>query len=255
MRAHAEIRVALRGGVSRLVRLSGAPPLLARETRQPPGARSVQMHLVTGAGGPCVGDELSMRIVVAAGASLDLCSVGATVALPGTDPAAPASRLRTTVEVEEDATLRWLPEPVVAAKGCDHEVVTVVRLAPTATLLLREELVRGRTGELPGGRLVSRLRVERDDVPVLDQEVTLDATAVGVRTVGTLLSVGPWPGPWDEGFSVLTGPDSAVSALAQPGAYAASALAPDTVALRRALDHACVEITAAAGMKALSERL
>lgn len=235
MRSRAEIRVELRRGVSEVTRLAVQAPLLARRTQT--SAAPAQVHLVTGAGGPCAGDDLELLVVVEPGASLDLCSVGATVALPGR-AGAPTSHLRTRIEVREGATLTFLPEPIVAAKGCDHRMDTVVAMHPSARLVLREELVRGRSGEHPGGDLVARLRVERGGVPLLDQELTLGANPLLPRAIGTLVSVVPAPAHWDATWQRVLGGDGAVTALAAPGAYVAAALAPDTVALRRTLDQA-----------------
>lgn len=236
MRARGEIRVELRGGVSTVVTLAGQPPLLARSAT-PRGAVAV-VNLVTGAGGPCAGDELDLLITVGPGAALDVRSVGATVALPGR-PGARESVLRTTIEVAGGARLRFLPEPVVAAAGCIHRMQTSVSLAEDSTVLLREELVRGRSGEDPGGRLTARLRVERSSRPVLDQELSLGTDPLVARTVGTLLRVAPaadLAAGWDAGYAALVGAEGALTALAEPNAYVVTAFAPDTVTLRRVLD-------------------
>jgi urease accessory protein len=235
MRARAEIRVELRGGVSVVTTLAGQPPLLARQA--PGEGPTARVNLVAGAGGPCAGDDLELRLVVGPGASVELRSVGATVALPGR-PGAPASVLRTEVELDEGASLRFLPEPVVAATGCDHVLETTVRLAASARLVLREELVRGRSGEEPGGSLVARLRVERGGRPVLDQELACVPDPLLARTLGTLLSVSPACGDWDAAFCATLGAGGALAALAEPGAYVAAAVAADTVALRHLLDDA-----------------
>ena len=96
-----------RGG-TRLTELYGEVPLLARRTG--PG----EVHLVGGAAGPLGGDDLSIDIRVAADARLVVRTVAASVALPG------SGRSRTVVTATVHGRLEWLPEPVVAARRCDH---------------------------------------------------------------------------------------------------------------------------------------
>jgi urease accessory protein len=134
------------------------------------------VHLVGSAAGPLGGDRYHLSVLVAPGASLVLRSAAATIALPGPDGA--ASQLDVELAVAAGASLWWLPEPVVAAAGCDHHVRTKVRLAASARLVLRDELVLGRHGE-PGGSVWQRLVVDRDGAPLVRNE----------------LRVGPrWPG-------------------------------------------------------------
>ena len=75
------------------------------------------LYLMGTAGGPHGGDDLSTEVVVAPGTELTVRSVAATVALPG-DGSRSQHRMR--VDVGEGATLRWMPEPLVAAAGCHH---------------------------------------------------------------------------------------------------------------------------------------
>ncbi len=49
--------------------------------------------------------------------------------------------------VGEGAVLRWLPEQLVPVRGCRHVLRCDVQLAPTASVLWREEVILGRTGE------------------------------------------------------------------------------------------------------------
>ena len=121
------------------------------------------LYLMGTAGGPHGGDDLSTEVVVAPGTELTVRSVAATVVLPG-DGSRSQHRMR--VDVGEGATLRWVPEPLVAAAGCHHRADTVVDLAADARLVWREELVLGRTGEL-AGRLFASLRITRSGRPLL----------------------------------------------------------------------------------------
>jgi len=253
MRAMVEIIAESVGGVTLLRTLRGAPPVSVRQTA--PGT----VHLVGSAGGPLGGDHVELSVTVLAGARLRLESVAATVALPGRAGSGP-SWFVLRAEVHEGATLELLPEPTVAARGCEHVIDAHISLAPDAALVLREELVTGRTGEHPGGRLRSGLRVERDGMPVVDQELALGpgadglgadglaadglgadgpATMAGARAVGTLLAVVPAECPTSTGEAhQMLGPFAALVALEPPGCWLASALGRDAHLVRAALDRA-----------------
>jgi urease accessory protein len=246
VRARARIVAAADGrGGTRLVELYGEAPLLPRQTgpRQTGageirageiGAREV--HLVGGAAGPLGGDELRIEIEVQDGAELTVRTVAATLALPGRGP----STLELIVRVGEHASLRWLPEPLVAVAGCDHRTVSTVDISRTARLQWREELVLGRHGEAPGD-LRASLRVRRDAVPLLAQELAVGPHAVGfdgaavlggARAVGTVLVVDPaWLDRVPPGRTVE---DGALVGLAGP-AMLATAVAPDAHTLRTRL--------------------
>ena len=102
------------------------------------------------------------------------------------------------LSVADGAELRWLPEPVIAARGSALRMSTRVELAPGARLVLREEQILGRCGE-PPAHLTTRLTVRRGGRTLLDQELSFgpgatpgwDGPAVlgGHRAVGQLLVV------------------------------------------------------------------
>jgi urease accessory protein len=201
--AAARIRAARdRSGGTALPVLAGSGPLALRRTRA--ARRGEARVTVVGAmSAPLGGDRLRIEVDVGAGARLTVDSAAATVSLPGRERRQARYDVRLTVG--EDAELRWLPEPVIAARGSDLRMTTRVRLAPGARLVLREELVLGRHGE-EAGHLTSRLTVERAGQPLLDQELAFgpgaapgwDGPAVlgPYRGVGQLLLVpGPPPAP------------------------------------------------------------
>jgi urease accessory protein len=235
MRARARI-VAEAGpnGVTVLRELRGEAPLLPRAT----GARSgpvAEIHLVGGAAGPLGGDELRLHIEVGPGASLVLRTVAATVALPGPTRAPSSSTVEATVAA--GARFAWLPEPTVAAAGCDHTIVSRVECAAGAWLVWREELVAGRWGEQPG-RLRQLTRLRHDGVDLLVQDLALGpgsgwtgpAIGGGNRTGGSLVIVDPSTPQWTE---AALG-DAARMPLAGP-AVLTSAVAADIPALRKAI--------------------
>jgi urease accessory protein len=143
-------------GRTRVSTLRSEAPLILRpalpKAREPWAAHAhdvARVSLAAGAGGPVGGDELHLQVRVGAGSSLVLAEISPTLALPG--PHGGQSRLRVDVEVAAGGTLIWLPEPVIAARGCDHLTDVRVELDEQARLFLREELLLGRHGERAAG--------------------------------------------------------------------------------------------------------
>jgi urease accessory protein len=218
------------GGRTRLTAVRSEAPLVLRAT---PDA----LYLVGGAGGPLGGDDLALDIEVGPGARLTIRTAAASVALPGRGP----STVAVTARVAAGGELQWLPEPLVAARGCDHHMSAVIVVQGDGTLVWREEIVLGRHQELPGS-VVTRTQVDLDGAPLLRQELALGAShpaasgpsvTAGARAVGSVLLVGmPWPG--GPGAQVL-GATAVVLPLAGAGAQVL-ALAGGASELRRALD-------------------
>jgi urease accessory protein len=150
MRASARIVAESDGrGGTRLAVLRGESPLLLRRTGALATGPGVTVHLVGGAAGPLRGDNLRLDVEVGPGARLDVRSVAASLALPGS-AGQPPSRLEVRAAVAADAVLRWSPEPLIAAAGCDHLAVTDVRIDAGGSLTWRDDLVCGRHGEPAG---------------------------------------------------------------------------------------------------------
>lgn len=233
MRASAEL-VAVAGddGRTRLTGLRDEPPLLLRRTGST-AAGAALVHLVGGAAGPLAGDRLALAVELGPGARVEIRSVAATIALPGT--AQEWSRLDLTVRVGADAELRWLPEPLIAASGCRHVNRAEIHVAAGGRLVWRDELICGRHGEDPGD-LRSELDVRYAGRPLLAHDLAIGPRAPGwagpavlggARAVGSLLVVGG-PGP------AATSGDSATMPLAGPGTLTV-ALADDPADLRKRL--------------------
>ncbi|MFF7651444.1 urease accessory protein UreD [Streptomyces sp. NPDC007983] len=239
-----------RGGTALPV-LAGDGPLALRRTRAT-GEGEACVTVVGAMSAPLGGDRIALTATVGPGARLRVGSSAATLALPGrhAEPADYAIRLT----VADGATLHWLPEPLISAHGSDLRMTTIVELAPTARLVLREEQILGRSGEPPGG-LTSRLTVHRAGRPLLDQELSYgpgapgwDGGAVlgGRRAAGQLLVVDP-AFDSDPVPPRLLADTAVITPLAGPAALV-SAVATDGLRLRRTLDEAM------ASMPALSER-
>lgn len=252
MIARARVAVEAAGGErSRLTCLRSDGPLVLRPT---PGA----VYLVGAAAGPMGGDDLTLEIDVGPGAELTLCTAAAAVVLPGAGP----SRLAIDVQVGEGGSLRWLPEPTVAAARAVHVTRTRILVGEAARLLWREEIVLGRHGE-EGGSVSARLSVDLDGRPLLRHRIDAGpehlewATAAvgrGSRCTGSLLAVDP---AWASGDAGPPGPltiepgAAALLPLAGPAAHAV-ALAPDARTLRRLLDAAQVAMEAAGQVTAMT---
>jgi urease accessory protein len=228
-----------RGGTSLPV-LESDGPLALRRTRGGDGGEA-RVVLVGAMSGPLGGDRFAVEAAVESGARLTLGSAAATIALPG--QIKDEARYDVRIDVADGGELRWLPEPLISAKGSDLHVTTRVDLAPEARLALREEQVLGRAGEEPG-RLSSRLVVRVGGRVVLDQELACgsggpggwDGPAVlaGHRAVGQLVVVQPEFRDHPVTARLLGGTATLVP-LAGPAALV-TAVAPDGLRLRRVLD-------------------
>ncbi|MBL7261231.1 urease accessory protein UreD [Paractinoplanes lichenicola] len=227
MKAFARV-VAEKG--TRLTVLRSESPLLLRRT----GPETV--HLVGGGAGPLRGDDLRLDITVGPGAVLEIRSVAAQLALPGRAHL-PPSRLEITATVAAGGTLRWLPEPLIAAVGCDHVTVTRVDVEDGGELLWRDDLVCGRHNETSGDvRTDTTIRyagrtLYRHELAVGPAAPGWSGAAVlgGGRAIGTLVAAPTGPAP-------RSGPgDFAVMPLAGPGVLA-TAIGADIRPVRAALD-------------------
>lgn len=255
MRAHAGVEadsVADEDGLprTRISWMRSQAPLMFRTTREklPPylscwttDALSIaSVRLAAGAAGPLGGDQLRISIRVSELATLMVSAVAATLLLPG--PHGNESSSVTDISVASGGTLVWLPGRQIAAEGCRHKSVARIDLQPGARLYVREEVLLGREGELPGS-LSQRLRVTCGGDPVYDQEISVGApgwqsSAVtgGRRALGSIIVVDPVAGNIDAFTTSVSDelPDTAVMQLGKRAALLASA-AVDSIALGRQL--------------------
>ncbi|HVX22677.1 MAG TPA: urease accessory protein UreD [Acidimicrobiales bacterium] len=146
--------------------LEEAPPVAIRRCGD-------TFYLVATAAGPIGTDRVSVRVEVGPGATAVVRTVGATIAYGGVD-----ARLDVVAVVEEDATLHWLPGPLIATGPCSLGARSILAMAGTATVVWREEVVLGRHGEEPG-RLRQRFRADLDGRPLLRHDLDLGPGAAG----------------------------------------------------------------------------
>ena len=237
--ARARVSVAVDGdGRTRLTELRSAAPLVLRET--PDG-----VYLVGGAAGPLGGDCVRLEVTVEDGASLVVRSSAASLALAGStrDP----SRLDIDVNVGRGASLTWLPEPTIVARGSRHHVVARVHCAEEARLVWRDELVLGRHAE-SAGSCRSRIAVDLGGRPLFRHELRVGEGEPGwdgPAVVGTSVAVGSMvmvDPSWDlpdcqPPASVTRHGSSFVATLPLEGpATHTIALAPDASTVRALLD-------------------
>ncbi|PWJ04056.1 urease accessory protein [Streptomyces sp. NWU49] len=200
------------------------------------------VHVAAGAAGPLGGDRPALDVHVGPSRALLLGEVAPTLLLPGTY--GEESRLDIRIRVGTGAALAWLPELVIAGRGCRHVTDIRIVLEAGARLVLREEVLFGRHGEAPGAYR-RRVRVETEHGPVYDQELGVGPAAIGWngpavtagrRTAGTLIAVDPDLASDGTPPAALCAHDTAVMAL-PGGGVLVSTLASETTALRRQLDH------------------
>lgn len=141
------------------------------------------------------GDAVRIDVRVGPGAWLHVVETSGTVAY---DARGGTASWDVTIEVAAGGILVWEGLPFVVAVGADVTRATTAELGTGATLLLRETLVLGRTGEV-GGDLRSGMRCSLDGSPALVDDLRLDAsrTAPGIlgdeRVVDSVLCLGMRP--------------------------------------------------------------
>ncbi|TDL81174.1 urease accessory protein UreD [Palleronia sediminis] len=234
------------GRRSRVSRLRSDGPLVLRPSH-PKGAEplthrrtdAARVSLAAGTAGPLGGDDYALSIHVGAGSTLVLQDVAAMLVLPGAGGG--RSRMSLDIRVDDGATFVWWPEPIIAAHRCDHTHDIRIEIAPDARMILREEAILGRHGEVPGN-FASRLRITRGGAALYDQRLRFGPSAAGADgaavlgdagAVGSIIAVDP---AWERGAPPADPYDrgAALTPLAGP-AIAIGAVAADSLALRRLL--------------------
>jgi urease accessory protein len=237
--ARARIVVEEDRGRSVIRELRSQPPLTLLPRRGAAAARSpaATVHMVGSATSPLGGDDVALEVVVGPGANLVLTGVAATVVLPGQGPGA-ASRLVVRLQIDDGASVQYLPEPTVVTRRADHRTELHAELGAAARMRCREVLVAGRTGEASGRfRGLTRVVDAAAGRPILVQEQelgepTLHASAAHLATRRVLATEvlvwgeDPHPG--------LAGPWWSLTPLAGRGSLA-TAVGPDAVTAQRGL--------------------
>lgn len=202
-----------------------------------PETEVARVAVTAGAAGPVGGDELALDVEVGPGSALVLSEISPTLLLPG--PHSERSRTSVHIHVASGGTLTWLPEPMIAARGCDHVNDVVVHLEEGARLFMREEILLGRHGEAPG-RVTQRVSVRLDGRPLYRQDLRAGTEEAGTpavlgghRAIGSVVIVDPVWSQGPPGYQRLYG-DAAVLPLEGPAALI-SAVGADNLQIREQL--------------------
>lgn len=178
-------------GRARISRMAHGALIAARPLRT--SGRHVRMALVGIRTALLAGDALELQIRVGAGVTLEIVEPTGLVAYNGEGRRA---AWHADIEVGESAALTWDAQPFVAAQGSNAHRFTVARLAAGARLLVKENLVFGRSGE-SGVCLHSRTDVSQQGQSLLVEELTIDeitGTLPGIlapgRVLGTVIAAG-----------------------------------------------------------------
>ena len=170
--AGGRVRVTSSGGPFRVITLAA-------------GADSARVALVPDRALLLAGDSVTVSISVAAGLSLHVVETSGTVAYDMRGSSA-SWTCSATVGVGGGLVLDSLPW--VSAHGSDVARSLAVDLGEQATLLARETLVLGRSGEGPGS-LTARTTISREGRPVLIEELCSGHLAP-YRIVDGVLAIG-----------------------------------------------------------------
>ncbi|MEU1386616.1 MULTISPECIES: urease accessory protein UreD [unclassified Nonomuraea] len=243
--ATARIRATRAGDTTALPTLAGDGPFDLRRGR--PNGDQARVCIVGAMSAPLGGDRLRIETTVERGAHLHLTTAAATIALRG--PTTSHATYDVHLTVADNASLHWLPQPLISAARSNLRQSCTVDLAPAARLVLREQIVLGRAGE-PPGRLATRLTVHRDGRPLLDQHTMYGpaapawggpAIAAGHRAIGQILIVDPALDQQSPHAQLISDNPATGQAVLTPLAGPAiliTALAPDTLRLQRLLEAA-----------------
>ncbi|MEJ6404543.1 urease accessory protein UreD [Yoonia sp. 2307UL14-13] len=158
--------------------------------------------LVNTAGGITGGDQLSLIATVKKDAALTLTTQAAERIYKAQD--GDAGQVTTDIVARENAQLRWLPQETILFDRAALDRKLTINLAETATALVVETLVFGRTlmGEtLSKLYLRDRITINRDGKPLYRDAIALNGdptvhlarppTADGAGAVSTLIYTAP----------------------------------------------------------------
>jgi urease accessory protein len=164
-----------------------------------PPSRELEAVIVNTAGGIAGGDQLNINIEAGEGAALAVTSASAEKVYRSLGPDA---TIAVKLAVGADASLAWLPQETILFDRARLARSIDVDLAGTASLLLAEAVVFGRSGmgeEVRHGNFLDRWRIRRGGRLAYAETVRLDgeiaaklkqpAVANGGCAVATILCV------------------------------------------------------------------
>jgi urease accessory protein len=137
-----ELKFILDGDCTRMFVPTQEPPWRAIRAFQNPQRQSV-VHLHNVSGGILSGDSLRLSIEAGPATRVQVTSVGAT-RIYRQNPTRATARLSTSIRVEEDAVLEYLPDAVIPFSGSRFSQSTAVSLGPNAGFIGWETIAAGR---------------------------------------------------------------------------------------------------------------
>lgn len=223
------------------LRLAGSSRALFPHTRGP----ALEAVLLNTSGGITGGDHFDVSATARTNSHLTLTTQAAERAYRAVSDA--PGYLRTSLTIEDGATLDWLPQETILFEGSSLHRRLTVDMAASARLLLVEPLIFGRTamGEtLHDARLNDRIEIRRNgrlifaDAIALsgDLQAQLDRPTIagGARAMASLVIAAPEAEAALEPLRALLPPGSGAS-LIRPDLLFARLLAEDGHALRQTL--------------------
>lgn len=157
-----------------------APGLLQPRTISR-GVRRAHVALVAGGAMLLGGDHVHVEIEVEDGCALEIQDVGGTVAY---ESRGTASCMDVTIRLGERAHLLWRAHPFVVTDGADVDRATRLEMSAHSTVLMRETLVLGRSGER-GGKLRSAVRArDGDGTAIFIEDLALDGNRLRAGVLG-----------------------------------------------------------------------
>ncbi|MDA5556605.1 urease accessory protein UreD [Shimia sp. MMG029] len=238
----------LRGAASVLddLRLSGSSRVLFPHANYPRGrTQALQAVLLNTAGGITGGDCFSVSASAGADSQLTITTQAAERAYRSID--AKPGQLETTLTLEENAQLDWLPQETILFDGASLSRSLTVTMHKTARFLMVEPLIFGRTamGEtLRKADIFDRITVTRDDELLFADRVKLSGNiqahldrptiAGSARAMATILLAAPDAGRHLDKLRALL-PATAGASEIRDGLLFARILAEDGHALRQSL--------------------
>jgi urease accessory protein len=173
-RAELTLRFARVGARTMLVERSHVGPLRLLKPLYPEGDANCHAVIVHPPGGIVAGDELAIAVHVEANAHGVIVTPGAQKWYRS---AARGARSTTTIAIENDATLEWLPQESMVFDGAMAQQNLTIRLAPLSRLFAWEIVCLGRATrceQFTSGRFRQRIEIERDSVPLWQEHTRID---------------------------------------------------------------------------------
>lgn len=206
---------------------------------------NLEAILVNTAGGITGGDQYTLAAKVRAGGALTLTTQAAERAYRA--QVTEVASVDTTLTVEEDASLNWLPQELILFDHCALRRQLQINLQGNANLLMVEPIVLGRAAMKETLRQIyfqDRIRINRDGAPIYIDGIDLSgdaaahvarrAIADGARAMASLVLVRPDAAAQLDVLRAMLPPTAGASLLADD-VLVIRQLAEDSFVLRRDL--------------------